>query len=125
MQYKGYELQLTDEGCIIRDSKGEYITSTSTEKEAEEYIEDIEEEKVDITENPIDWYKRFEQYCKDLPGKCYPIAYEDPNKFGSPSISAINSYAKSFEASTNTTVVIEVYYIGMELFGVVTDVYKN
>lgn len=41
IKYKGYTLQITDEGCIIRDKDDNYIIICATEKDAKEYINEI------------------------------------------------------------------------------------
>lgn len=123
MQYKGYEIQITEEGCIIRNGNDDYIVSTPDETEAKEYIDDIEEEVVEIKELPTDWYQRFDQYCKKLPDKCYPI--EDRTKFGTIYGKVLNKFAKSFEAATKTSVVVENRIIEGKLFYIVIEVYKN
>ena len=123
MQYKGYEIQITEEGCIIRNGNGDYIVSTPDETEAKEYIDDLEDEVVEVKELTTDWYKRFDQYCEKLPGKCYPI--EDRTKFGTIRGKVLDKFAKSFEAATKTSVVIETRTIDGELFYIVMEVYKN
>lgn len=123
MQYKGYEIQITEEGCIIRNGNGDYVVSTPDETEAKEYIDDLEDEVVEVKELTTDWYKRFEQYCEKLPSKCYPI--EDRTKFGTICGRVLDRFAKSFEAATKTSVVIETRTIDGELFYIVMEVYKN
>lgn len=123
MQYKGYEIQITGEGCIIRNGNGDYIVSTPDETEAKEYIDDLEDEIAASKELTTNWYKRFEQYCKNLPGKCYPI--EDKTKFGTIYGKALEKYVNSFKAATNTSIVIETRIIGEEMFYIVMEVYKN
>ena len=44
MQYKKYKIQKTDGGWIIRNSKGQYIIKTPTDKEAKEWIDEREKE---------------------------------------------------------------------------------
>lgn len=123
MQYKGYEIQITEEGCIIRNGNGDYIVSTPDETEAKEYIDDIEEEVVEIKELPIDWYQRFDNYCNKLVGKCYSTS--DPKKFGTTYGQVLDKFAKSFESSTKTKVIINVERIESDLFYIVDEVYKE
>lgn len=123
MQYKGYEIQITEEGCIIRNGNGDYIVSTPDETEAKEYIDDIEEEVVEIKELPTDWYQRFDNYCNKLVDKCYPTS--DPKKFGTTYGQVLDKFAKSFESSTKTKVIINVERIEGDLFYIVDEVYKE
>lgn len=123
MQYKGYEIQITEEGCIIRNGNGDYIVSTPDETEAKEYIDDIEEEVVEIKELPTDWYQRFDNYCNKLVGKCYPTS--DPKKFGTTYGQVLDKFAKSFESSTKTKVIINIERIEGDLFYIVDEVYKE
>lgn len=123
MQYKGYEIQITEEGCIIRNGNGDYIVSTPDETEAKEYIDDIEEEVVEIKELPTDWYQRFDNYCNKLVSKCYPTS--DPKKFGTTYGQVLDKFAKSFESSTKTKVIINVERIEGDLFYIVDAVYKE
>ncbi|MBQ4031683.1 MAG: hypothetical protein II625_08000 [Bacilli bacterium] len=41
IKYKGYTLQITDEGCIIRNKNGKYLLICDTERNAKEYINEI------------------------------------------------------------------------------------
>lgn len=43
MQYKNYYIQITESGCIIRDSKGKYLVQAETEKAAREWIDEKED----------------------------------------------------------------------------------
>lgn len=42
MQYKGYIIQTTDSGSIIRNACGKWLVQTPTEEEAKEWIDDQE-----------------------------------------------------------------------------------
>ena len=119
VQYDNYDIQTVEYGCIIRDSSGKYIASTPTEDEAIEYVKDLTD---NIKEKPsIDWYRRFEVYCKNLPGKCYP----DGDKMATTNGRALTRYIESFTAATNTKIVTRVCYIGGEYFHFVESVEAN
>ena len=122
MQYKNYEIQITDYACIIRNSKGEVIASAPTDKEAEEYIDNINEDQITLNtdEIPINWYERFDQYCKKLPGKCYI-----EGKIATTYIKVLEKFAKSFENATNTTVTIITKYMCGEYISFVESVESN
>lgn len=120
MQYNGYELQITYEGCIIRDDTGKFITTTPTEEEAKEYVDDLMEDETIIEKEPTDWYKRFEKYCSNLKGKCYPD-YKT-RRFGTIFGTALKGFAKSFEKETDTKVIIKEEYFGGELYYMVDAV---
>lgn len=121
MQYKNYEIQITDYACIIRDEKGEYIISTSTDREAKEYIDDINEDQYTLNEEiPINWYERFDQYCKNLPGKCYI-----EGKIATTYEKILEKFAKSFENATNTTVTLITKYMCGEYIAFVESVEHN
>lgn len=124
MQYMGYEMQITDEGCIIRDSKGEYIDCMATENEAKEYIDDlIEDDSLNLNELSTDWYSRFERYCRKLPGKCYPT--EDRSKFGTIYDSILDRYIMAFESVTHTKILTELFVKDSERYKIVKEVYKE
>lgn len=99
MQYRGYEIQIVEYGCIIRNNKGEYVISVDTESEAEDYINDIHNAKLELFRTKIDWYERFCLYCKKLPGKCYIN-----DKLATTNQSKLNSFIKSFENATHTKI---------------------
>lgn len=121
MQYNGYEIQITESGCIIRDGQGNYIMSTENDTEAKECIDDLENNVVDIEKLPTDWYSRFEQYCKNLPGKCYPTS--NPRKFGTTSSRILSQFVKSFEELNHVTIKIVSEIIDGEKFYIVEEVY--
>lgn len=117
MQYKGYEIQIAEYGCIIRNNKGEYIKSVDNEIEAEDYINDLINVKTDLTEIKIDWYERFCRYCKKLPGKCYIN-----NKLATTNQTKLNSFIKSFENATNTNIHYHAELIDCERLYIVDQV---
>ena len=124
MQYNGYELQITESGCIIRDSLGNYIDSVSDEGDAKEYIDDLvaedeEEQKTQIKTTTKDWYGRFEKYCKHLPGKIY---LSDEDKFGTCFEAALKKHIKSFEENTGTRVMFSLRSMCGEHFFIVDSV---
>lgn len=121
MQYNGYEIQITEDGCIIRDGSGKYIMSAEDESDAKECIDDLEDDVVEVEKLPTDWYKRFDQYCNKLKGKCYPTT--DPKKFGTIYGKVLDKFIKSFEESTKTTVRIHIEMIDGEVFHIVDEVY--
>ena len=128
MRYRGYEIQTTEEGCIVRNSKGDYLVSTPTYDEAAEYVDDLiddastEKELKEYKANSIDWYNRFDKYCNKLPGKCYP---EDRGYFGTTNRTTLSRFIKSFEQATNTKVFVDSKYIDGELFYIVVRVEHN
>ena len=120
MQYKNYEIQYVDYGIIVRDSKGEFVTSADTEEEAIQCIEDIIVDEQVKQKLPVDWYNRFKVYCRNMAGICYP--FED-DKFATIYEKALKGYAKSFEKENNVTVKIAQTEIDGEAFYYVEDVY--
>lgn len=128
MQYRGYEIQTTEEGCIVRNSTGDYLISTPTDDEATEYVDDLldetstEKEIKESKARSIDWYSRFSKYCDKLPGKCYP---EDREYFGTTNRTALSRFIKSFEQATDAKVFVDSKYIGGELFYIVFRVEHN
>ena len=40
MQYKNYEIQITESGCIIRNSNGNFIIEVETENQAKLWIDE-------------------------------------------------------------------------------------
>lgn len=122
MQYKGFEIQNTQEGYIIRNSYGDYIAMVENDSEAYDYIDDMDEEDAQIAHKQVDYYKQFSDYCKRLPGRCYPTS---SNEFGTTNFRALKRFIKPFENATNTTVITRIEYIGGELFYIVEDVVKN
>ena len=123
MQYRGFEIQNADFGHIIRNSKGDFITMTANDAEAEEYIDDMNKEEASTTAYKVDYYKIFSKYCEGkLPGKCYPT---DSGEFGTTNLAKLKEFVKSFEKSTQTRVIFRSQYIGGELFYIVEDAFKE
>lgn len=122
MQYKGYEIQETEMGYIIRTSTGQYITSAASDEEAKEYVDDISSEETSIKQFSTDWYKRFEKYCAKLPGKCYP---NGDGKFGTVFEKSLYKFIQSFEKKTNTKVNVTTDYRGGEYYFIVDSVNEN
>lgn len=125
MQYNGYEIQITEDGFIIRDGSGKYIDCACDEPDAKEIIDDLNAEGNDpvevVQETKTDWYRRFDKYCSRLKGKCYPTT--DPKKFGTVYGTVLDRFIKSFEESTKTTVRVNIEMIDGELFHIVDEVY--
>lgn len=123
MQYKGYELQITSEGTIVRDNAGNYIISTPDEEEAKDYVDDLImedpiEQKDIIKNRSTNWYDRFIKYCNKLPGKIFI----DNGKLASTNGLALNKFAKSFEELNHVVICITNQYIDGELFYIVNDI---
>lgn len=118
MQYNGYEIQTTADGCIIRDNKGNYLVATPTDEEAKEYIDDLIEENNNINiSQKIDYYKNFILYCNKLPGK---IFIDD--KLATTNEAALNRFIKSFEKLHDVRVNYSNQYRGGEYFYIVEDI---
>ncbi len=118
-----YDFQITDSGCIVRNSSGDIIIMTETEEEAREYMENNNmssrgESWVEKAKRHISPYDQFDNYTKNLKGKMY---YDD--KFGSCFEKPLRKFAKSFEKLTEYKVEIMPKYIGGELMYMVNDVY--
>ena len=93
MQYNGYNLQIVDDGCIIRDNKGNYLLMVDTEDEAYEYIDNVNNKEVKL---PNTGYDKFIQYCNKLPGKCFIN-----EKLATTNERALKRFISSFEKSSN------------------------
>ena len=117
-----YDFQITDSGCIVRNSMGDIIIMTDTEEEAREYMENnstsSRESWVEKAKRHISPYDQFDNYTQNLKGKMY---YND--KFGSCFEKPLRKFAKSFEKLTEYRVEIMPKYIGGELIYMVNDVY--
>lgn len=113
-QYRGYTIQLTDFSWIVRDGKGKYIIQTVSDKEAEEWIDDLLDNK---GKPNIDWYERFEVYCKNMPYKLYI-----DGKLASSDDRTLQRYIKSFEKHNDVRVIYSSKYKGGEHILVVEDV---
>lgn len=127
MQYKKYEIQVTEDGCIIRDSIGNFISSTATDTEAKEYIDDLDDEPLQIntnlnevkkTPNSHEYMDVFRKYCAKLPGKCEIDGY-----LATTNEPALCRFIKSFEKLWNVTVHYKSVIRGGEYFYLVDDIY--
>jgi hypothetical protein len=115
-----YEYQITDSGCIVRDSRGNIVIMTETEDEAREYMAEEASSSSHTDYIPkISPYDQFDNYTKGLKGKMY----FDDGTFGSCFINPLKRFAKSFEKITEYRVEISYVYMGGELFGKVEEVY--
>ena len=123
MQYNGYEIQITEDGYIVRDSQGKLMAFCADEPDAKEFIDDLKENHTDVRETTIDWYERFSNYCKRLPGRCYPT--EDKRKFGTIFENPLKNLIRSFEDATQTTVYYKSMVIEGEIYYIVESVEKN
>lgn len=120
MQYNGYEIQKTEFGFIIRDSKGKYITSVENDIEAQDLVDEIKDFNTLPTDKcPIDWYKRFEKYCRNMKGRIYP---DGPDRFGCAFEKTLSRYIKSFEKNTGTRVYVSAQYRSGEYIYMVESV---
>ena len=114
MQYNCYELQLTENGCIIRDSKGKYVLLADTEDEACEYVDSLVNREV----KPLNTaYDKFVQYCDKLPGKCFIN-----EKLATTNEKALNRYKAEFESISTYRVFTAMESCGGEYFFIVTSV---
>lgn len=120
MQYNGYEIQKVEYGYIIRDSNGKYIISVENDTAAKDLVDEINSsDTLPLNKCPIDWYKRFERYCKSMRGRVYP---DGSGRFGCVFEKTLYRYIKSFEKHTNTKVHISTEYHGGEYFYMVDSV---
>src|SRR5574344_1003243 len=120
MQYKGYEIEITEYGCIITDVYSNYIRSVETEQAAYEYLDDIKENRKNNKRNvPRNLYKDFESYCKRLPCKCYP---DDSGKFATTNKKALDSICNSFKKRANVNIKVVTKFISSEVFYIVEEV---
>ena len=128
MQYRGYEIQLSDSVWIVRNPSGDIVAVRDTDTEASEYVDDVldtyvEAESAKTYEDTIDWYAKFDSYCAHLPGKCYPT--ENRRKFGTTNYSALKSHIDNFEKSTGATVEYSMTIIENENYYIIDEVYKK
>lgn len=128
MEYKGYNLQFSDYGVIIRDIEGKYLLEVSTEEEAIEYIDeglidDYPNHNLFTTtiSKKQSLYDVFDKYCKKLYGKRY---FED-RTFGTFDENSLKKFIKSFTKDRNIKVIYEAKYMGGEYYYIVTDVYEE
>jgi hypothetical protein len=113
MDYRGYHIQYSDFGVIVRDSKGKFIIEVVSESEAEEWIDAM-------LDNLTDMYKPFSLYCKKLPGRCF---MED--KLATTSKQALNRFIEGFKKKEeNIEIITHSEYWGGEEFYVVDSVTK-
>ena len=117
-----YDFQITDSGCIVRNSNGDIIIMTDTEEEAREYIENngtsSGESWVEKAKRHISPYDQFDNYTQSLKGKVW---FDD--KFGSCFEKPLKRFAKSFEKATDYRVELGYKIVGGECFCMVEEVY--
>lgn len=112
-----YDYQITDSGCIVRDSMGNIIIMTDTEEEAMDYMSDYVNTPKERTVS-ISPYEQFDNYTKSLKGKMYI-----DGKIGCCFEKPLQRFAKSFEKYTGYKVEICPRYMGGEYIYFVEDVH--
>lgn len=118
MQYKNYVIHYIDEGCVVNDEHGRFIVATCDERDAMEYVDQLELDDKVAEIRRHDWYAGFEMYCRNLPGKCYPL----DKRMCTTNVEALERFIKSYEEATSTKIITHTEYIDDELFCVVDDV---
>jgi len=115
MEYNDYQIQFSDYGCIIRDSKGKYIGQTINEDEAMEFIDELNEKNEPIVVK--DLYEQFCKYCKSLPGKCYI-----DDKLATTNEEALIRFIKSFEKQNGVKIKYNMIIKGCEYFYIIEEI---
>ena len=118
MQYNNFDLQITSDGCIIRDSAGKFVAYTETDKSAIELIDEC----IDIPtiQKSYNLYRQFERYCKKLPGKCYIN-----DQLVTSNKKALTRFTNSFQKLSNTTINYTSLYSGGETFYTIRSIERN
>lgn len=118
MQYNGYELQISENGCFVRDNTGKILLSTPDENDAKEFIDNIDENFTKVIPEK-DLYDRFVRYCKKLPGRMF----FDDGKMATVFKKPLDRYIKSFEKLCNVEIYTSVKMRGGETYYVVDTVF--
>ena len=115
-----FTTQVTQDGCIVRDDRGNFVIELATEDEAFEWIKDNADRYVREEPIKISLEDQFIYYCNKLPGKCFL-----DRRMATTNEKALKKFIKSFEKARNAKVIYDVDFVGGEYFFIVTDVIEQ
>lgn len=115
-----FTTHVTQDGCIVRDEKGNFVIELPTEEEALEWIRDNENSYIREEKITISPYEQFVYYCKNLPGKCFL-----DRKLATTNEKVLKKFIDSFEKSRSVRVITTIESRGGEYFYIVEDVVED
>lgn len=115
MQYKNYEIQITQDGVIIRNSIGMQVGFVSTEEEAYEYID---EGVYNHKETHVHWNEAFEVFCRV---NKLNIVFLDGKHIATQNEKKLKKLIDEFEAKSGMRATYETLYVDGEYFYQVCD----
>lgn len=114
-QYKDYNITITQSGASLRDKSGKFVKEFPTEKEAEEYVDSLNESlneediavKVREKQDPKEMTRKAIKMLKNLGGEWKDLAKEFKDAYGEDAINEGIEQKESSEEDVDIDVTLE------------------